>query len=246
MSTKLWDSWADDALVADKDGGVHALADRVRQAEHRGRSFRDHASRRRVRMTATACRTADQVPRAASRPGASGRARRLTGYCLQYRADLAWACGAALVPAIATAMLPLVRWGSVAATCPRGNGSCSPWPAPSWSTPTYCCSTRPPPRSTWPPSAGASPPPRRCPANAPPWWSRTGSPPPRGPTAWWFWTTARSSKPARTPRCSRAAEPYHRLWDAFRQTGLGARPQAARVARQRWKYRHARQPRQPR
>ncbi|WP_042426368.1 LLM class flavin-dependent oxidoreductase [Streptacidiphilus anmyonensis] len=39
VSTKLWDSWADEALVADKDAGVHARADRVRPAGHRGRFF---------------------------------------------------------------------------------------------------------------------------------------------------------------------------------------------------------------
>ncbi|MFE6702608.1 LLM class flavin-dependent oxidoreductase [Streptomyces sp. NPDC057718] len=40
VSTKLWDSWADDAVVADKEQGVHALADRVRAIDHRGEFFR--------------------------------------------------------------------------------------------------------------------------------------------------------------------------------------------------------------
>ncbi|MFB7949636.1 LLM class flavin-dependent oxidoreductase [Kitasatospora phosalacinea] len=40
VSTKLWDSWADGALVADKEAGVHARPDRVRPADHRGRFFR--------------------------------------------------------------------------------------------------------------------------------------------------------------------------------------------------------------
>ncbi len=40
VSTKLWDSWADDAIVADKEAGVHADATRVRRINHRGRFFR--------------------------------------------------------------------------------------------------------------------------------------------------------------------------------------------------------------
>lgn len=40
MSTKLWDSWADDAVVADKESGVHALAERVRAIGHTGEFFR--------------------------------------------------------------------------------------------------------------------------------------------------------------------------------------------------------------
>lgn len=40
VSTKLWDSWADDAVVADKESGVHARADRVRAVDHRGEFFR--------------------------------------------------------------------------------------------------------------------------------------------------------------------------------------------------------------
>jgi alkanesulfonate monooxygenase SsuD/methylene tetrahydromethanopterin reductase-like flavin-dependent oxidoreductase (luciferase family) len=40
VSTKLWDSWADDAVVADKDAGVHADAAKVRAINHRGRFFR--------------------------------------------------------------------------------------------------------------------------------------------------------------------------------------------------------------
>ena len=59
-------------------------------------------------MTAGAEPGADHAPPAAARPGVPGWARRLTGYCLRYRADLAWAYGAALVAAVATAVLPLV------------------------------------------------------------------------------------------------------------------------------------------
>ncbi|MFI5893892.1 LLM class flavin-dependent oxidoreductase [Actinoplanes sp. NPDC051513] len=40
VSTKLWDSWADDAIVADKSAGVHARRDRVRAIDHRGTFFR--------------------------------------------------------------------------------------------------------------------------------------------------------------------------------------------------------------
>ncbi|MEU3477690.1 LLM class flavin-dependent oxidoreductase [Streptomyces sp. NPDC033754] len=40
VATKLWDSWADDAVVADKEGGIHARADRVRGIGHRGEFFR--------------------------------------------------------------------------------------------------------------------------------------------------------------------------------------------------------------
>ncbi|MEU6173759.1 LLM class flavin-dependent oxidoreductase [Streptantibioticus parmotrematis] len=40
VATKLWDSWADDAIVADKERGVHAEADRVRAPRHRGTYFR--------------------------------------------------------------------------------------------------------------------------------------------------------------------------------------------------------------
>ncbi|GID29452.1 LLM class flavin-dependent oxidoreductase [Paractinoplanes brasiliensis] len=39
VSTKLWDSWADDAIVADKQAGVHALRERVRAIEHAGQFF---------------------------------------------------------------------------------------------------------------------------------------------------------------------------------------------------------------
>ncbi|WP_182378129.1 LLM class flavin-dependent oxidoreductase [Nocardioides sp. WS12] len=39
VSTKLWDSWADDAIVADKERGVHAEAEKVRAIGHRGRYF---------------------------------------------------------------------------------------------------------------------------------------------------------------------------------------------------------------
>jgi FMN-dependent oxidoreductase (nitrilotriacetate monooxygenase family) len=40
VSTKLWDSWADDAIVADKQAGVHARQDRVHGIGHRGTFFR--------------------------------------------------------------------------------------------------------------------------------------------------------------------------------------------------------------
>ncbi|MET8152921.1 LLM class flavin-dependent oxidoreductase [Actinoplanes sp. NPDC049668] len=40
VSTKLWDSWTDDAIVADKRAGVHAVRDRVRGIDHRGTYFR--------------------------------------------------------------------------------------------------------------------------------------------------------------------------------------------------------------
>ncbi|NYV77657.1 LLM class flavin-dependent oxidoreductase [Streptomyces sp. UH6] len=40
VAAKLWDSWADDAVVADKERGVHALSERVRRIEHRGAHFR--------------------------------------------------------------------------------------------------------------------------------------------------------------------------------------------------------------
>ncbi|GAA4947670.1 LLM class flavin-dependent oxidoreductase [Actinoplanes utahensis] len=40
VATRLWDSWADDAVIADKDAGVHADAAKVRAINHRGRFFR--------------------------------------------------------------------------------------------------------------------------------------------------------------------------------------------------------------
>ncbi len=40
VSTKLWNSWQDDAVVADKERGVHAEADRVRPIGHAGTHFR--------------------------------------------------------------------------------------------------------------------------------------------------------------------------------------------------------------
>lgn len=40
VSGKLWDSWQDDAIVADKARGVHAEAARVHAVNHRGRHFR--------------------------------------------------------------------------------------------------------------------------------------------------------------------------------------------------------------
>ncbi len=40
VSTKLWDSWADDAVVADKAAGVHADTTKVRRIDHAERFFR--------------------------------------------------------------------------------------------------------------------------------------------------------------------------------------------------------------
>ncbi|MFF5925346.1 LLM class flavin-dependent oxidoreductase [Streptomyces hydrogenans] len=40
VSTRLWDSWTDDAIVADKDAGVHADSAKVRGIDHAGRFFR--------------------------------------------------------------------------------------------------------------------------------------------------------------------------------------------------------------
>ena len=41
VATKLWDSWEDDAIVADKETGIHAVAERVHAIGHRGEHF-DH------------------------------------------------------------------------------------------------------------------------------------------------------------------------------------------------------------
>ncbi|GAA1339687.1 LLM class flavin-dependent oxidoreductase [Saccharothrix algeriensis] len=40
VAKKLWDSWDDDAIVADRERGVHAEDDRVRTIDHEGRHFR--------------------------------------------------------------------------------------------------------------------------------------------------------------------------------------------------------------
>ncbi|QEL25176.1 LLM class flavin-dependent oxidoreductase [Bosea sp. F3-2] len=37
--SKLWDSWARNAIVDDRERGIYALSDRVRRAEHRGNHF---------------------------------------------------------------------------------------------------------------------------------------------------------------------------------------------------------------
>lgn len=37
--SKLWDSWAADAIVDDRDSGIYALPERVRRTEHRGSHF---------------------------------------------------------------------------------------------------------------------------------------------------------------------------------------------------------------
>lgn len=39
VSNKLWDSWEDDAVVADKERGVHAESDRVHPIAHTGKYF---------------------------------------------------------------------------------------------------------------------------------------------------------------------------------------------------------------
>ncbi|MET7767984.1 LLM class flavin-dependent oxidoreductase [Nocardia sp. NPDC005366] len=40
VSTKLWDSWADDAVIADKALGIHANAEKVRKIGHHGEFFK--------------------------------------------------------------------------------------------------------------------------------------------------------------------------------------------------------------
>ncbi|MDA0183039.1 LLM class flavin-dependent oxidoreductase [Solirubrobacter phytolaccae] len=40
VALKLWDSWQDDAQLADKDAGVYADGDRIRAIEHEGAFFR--------------------------------------------------------------------------------------------------------------------------------------------------------------------------------------------------------------
>ncbi|MFB7609764.1 ABC transporter ATP-binding protein [Streptomyces gardneri] len=59
-------------------------------------------------MTVAPCRTADRTSPAPPGPAGAGWVRRLVRYCLAHRSDLAWAYGAALVAAVATAVLPLV------------------------------------------------------------------------------------------------------------------------------------------
>ncbi|WP_405493150.1 LLM class flavin-dependent oxidoreductase [Nocardia sp. NBC_00511] len=39
VATKLWDSWDDDAVLADKESGIHTDPDRVRPIHHEGRFF---------------------------------------------------------------------------------------------------------------------------------------------------------------------------------------------------------------
>ena len=39
VATKLWDSWEDDAILLDREGGVYADTDRVREINHRGEYF---------------------------------------------------------------------------------------------------------------------------------------------------------------------------------------------------------------
>ncbi|WP_433566950.1 LLM class flavin-dependent oxidoreductase [Nocardia sp. CA-151230] len=40
VATKLWDSWRDDAVLADKASGIHTDPDRVRGIDHEGRFFK--------------------------------------------------------------------------------------------------------------------------------------------------------------------------------------------------------------
>ncbi|MFB8001110.1 LLM class flavin-dependent oxidoreductase [Nocardia sp. NPDC056000] len=40
VATKLWDSWADDAVLADKESGIHTDPDRVRKIDHDGEYFK--------------------------------------------------------------------------------------------------------------------------------------------------------------------------------------------------------------
>ena len=40
VATKLWDSWEDEAIIADKETGIHADAGRVHAIDHRGEHFR--------------------------------------------------------------------------------------------------------------------------------------------------------------------------------------------------------------
>ncbi|MGV9673773.1 LLM class flavin-dependent oxidoreductase [Nocardia sp. NPDC003482] len=40
VATKLWDSWADDAVLADKEAGLHTDPDKVRAIDHEGRFFK--------------------------------------------------------------------------------------------------------------------------------------------------------------------------------------------------------------
>ncbi|MEV8539666.1 LLM class flavin-dependent oxidoreductase [Streptomyces sp. NPDC051572] len=39
VTAQLWDSWADDAIVADKESGIYGRPDRVRAVDHRGERF---------------------------------------------------------------------------------------------------------------------------------------------------------------------------------------------------------------
>ncbi|WP_216914014.1 LLM class flavin-dependent oxidoreductase [Nocardia noduli] len=40
VSTKLWDSWSDDAVIGDKALGIHADAEKVRKIDHHGEFFK--------------------------------------------------------------------------------------------------------------------------------------------------------------------------------------------------------------
>lgn len=72
----------------------------------------------------------EQVAVTAAGPGGprpAGWARRLLGYCLRHRRDLALAYGAAVVAALATAALPLVLRHVVDAVSADTAGSLTPW-----------------------------------------------------------------------------------------------------------------------
>ncbi|MFF5933386.1 ABC transporter transmembrane domain-containing protein [Streptomyces sp. NPDC012508] len=60
-------------------------------------------------------------------PAPAGWARRLLGYCLRHRRDLALAYGAAVVAAVATAALPLVLRHVVDTVSAGAAGSLTPW-----------------------------------------------------------------------------------------------------------------------
>ncbi len=101
--------------------------------------------------------------------------------------------------------------GSAASRCRRGSGSWSPWPAPTWPTPTCWCSTRPPAPSTPPPRCGCSARSTASPPAAPPSPSRTGCRPPRWPTRSSWSTPGGWSRSAGTRTSSTPAASYSRL-----------------------------------
>ncbi|MFD9032729.1 ABC transporter ATP-binding protein [Streptomyces sp. NPDC059567] len=68
-----------------------------------------------------------RAPREDALSGPAGWARRLLGYCLRHRRDLALAYGAAVVAAVATAALPLVLRHVVDTVSAGAAGSLTPW-----------------------------------------------------------------------------------------------------------------------